>query len=354
MSTKKQSEKKLRKAIIRQCLWMNDSGLNQGTSGNISARLGNKLIITPSGVPYDKLKPSMLASVSIDKDGEPDWSGKLPPSSEWRFHLDIIRARPEAGAIVHTHSPHATALAMLRKPIPACHYMIAAFGGDDIRCAGYARYGTEALSKLALAALEGRTGCLLANHGMITVGETLDKAMWLAVELEALARQYLLALNAGKPVLLSAAQIAETAAAFANYGLRDPDAATATAPVAAPADKSPWQRASREPAGGSAAAPVNTDASAAKDAVKSAATPTPAEAKPVPARAKSGGRKAAVKPASKPVTRKSAKPAAETASKPASKKRAAAKKPAKRAAAARKTANSAKTGPAAPRQRRLI
>lgn len=214
-------EQQLRREIIRQCLWMNTSGLNQGTAGNISARMADQCLITPSGIPYEKLTPAMLASMPLGGDGQ--WHGPLKPSSEWRFHLDIMQARPDAGAIVHTHSPHATALAMLRKPIPACHYMIAAFGGADIRCAGYAQYGTKALSRLALKALEDRKGCLLANHGMITVGESLEQAMWLAVELESLSRQYLLALTVGKPVVLSDRQIKLTLRSFATYGLQDPD-----------------------------------------------------------------------------------------------------------------------------------
>ena len=133
-----------------------------------------------------------------------------------------MRARPDAGGIVHTHSTYATVLAIARKPIPACHYMVAAFGGNDIRCAGYALYGTQELSELALQALEGRNGCLLANHGMITVGNSLDKAMWLAVELETLARQYYLSLTLGSPHILSDADIADVAKGFSSYGLQEP------------------------------------------------------------------------------------------------------------------------------------
>jgi len=148
------------------------------------------------------------------------WTGPLQPSTEWRFHLDIMRARPDVGSIVHTHSTYATVLAIARKSIPACHYMMAAFGGNDIRCAGYARYGTKELSELALAALEGRNGCLLANHGMIAVGANLDKAMWLAVELETIARQYYLSLALDHRVILSEEEIAETARGFSTYGLQ--------------------------------------------------------------------------------------------------------------------------------------
>jgi L-fuculose-phosphate aldolase len=131
-----------------------------------------------------------------------------------------MRARPDVGGIVHTHSTYATVLAIARKSIPACHYMMAAFGGTDIRCAGYARYGTKELSDLAIAALEGRNGCLLANHGMIALGANLDKAMWLAVELETIARQYYLSLALGSACILGDEEIAETARGFSTYGLQ--------------------------------------------------------------------------------------------------------------------------------------
>lgn len=214
-------ERQLCEAIIAKCRWMNASGLNQGTSGNISARFRERMLITPSATPYDAMKPEMIASMPLEGTYG-DWTGPLQPSTEWRFHLDIMRARPDVGGIVHTHSTYATVLAIARKPIPACHYMIAAFGGPDIRCAGYARYGTKELSELALAALEGRNGCLLANHGMLAVGPNLDKAMWLAVELETLARQYYLSLALGSPFILSDQEIAETARGFATYGLQTP------------------------------------------------------------------------------------------------------------------------------------
>lgn len=213
-------ERALRAAIIEKCRWMNEAGLNQGTSGNISARFEDRMLITPSATPYDRMEPEMIAAMPLDRD-DGAWSGPLRPSTEWRFHRDILRARPDVGAIVHTHSTYATVLAIHRKPIPACHYMIAAFGGTDIRCAGYACYGTQELSDLAVAALDGRNGCLLANHGMIAAGPHLDKAMWLAVELETLARQYYLALAIGAPVILSDQEIAEAARGFASYGLQD-------------------------------------------------------------------------------------------------------------------------------------
>ena len=211
-------ERALRRAVVAQCRWMNASGLNQGTSGNISARLGRTMLITPSGVPYERLEPEMLPVMPLD--GEGAWEGELRPSTEWRVHLDILRDRPDAGAIVHVHPPHATALAIARRGIPAAHYMVAAFGGNDVRCADYATFGTQALSQAALAALEGRTACLLANHGTIAAGADLDRAMWLAVELEALARQYFNSLLIGGPVLLSDAEVEEARRAFADYGPR--------------------------------------------------------------------------------------------------------------------------------------
>ena len=209
-------EKSLREAIVAQCRHMNASGLNQGTSGNISARLGEAMLITPSAVPYDDMTPAMIARVPLD--GSNDWEGPRRPSSEWRFHRDILRARPDANAVVHTHAIHCTALAMARRGIPAAHYMVAAFGGADVRCGRYATFGTQALSDTAVEALEGRNACLLANHGMIAIGPTLDRTMWLAEELETLARQYILSLQIGGPVILSDAQIDETLAAFEGYG----------------------------------------------------------------------------------------------------------------------------------------
>lgn len=216
-------ERKLRQAIIERCRWMNDSGLNQGTAGNLSVRFTDRMLITPSATPYESMTPAMIASMPLGgRADDGGWDGPLPPSTEWRMHRDILRARPEVGAVVHTHSTYATALAIARRPIPPCHYMIATFGGPDIRCAGYARFGTAALSKLALEALRDRNGCLLANHGMLALGDDLQQAMWRAVELETLARQHVISSLLGDPVHLSADDIREAAAAFADYGLRRP------------------------------------------------------------------------------------------------------------------------------------
>jgi L-fuculose-phosphate aldolase len=223
-------EKDLRAAIIAQCRTLNALGLNQGTSGNISARLGEAMLITPSAIPYHLMRPEMLASMPLG--GEYGaWSGRYKPSSEWRFHLDIMRARADVGAIVHCHATYATALAMLHKPIPAAHYMIATFGGPTVRCTPYAPYGTKELSDLAVAGLEGRNGVLLGNHGMIATGANLPEAMWRTGELETLAKMYYLALVAGRPVVLSDDEIMRTVERFKSYGRGpEPEAIAAARP----------------------------------------------------------------------------------------------------------------------------
>jgi len=213
-------ETALRTEIVHAARSMDALGINQGTSGNVSARLGGNMLITPSATPYEQMRPEDIAAMPLD--GERGaWTGPLKPSTEWRFHLDILRGRPDAGAVVHTHATYCTTLAILRRPIPAVHYMIAAFGGTDVRCAPYATYGTAELSGHTLAALEGRNACLLANHGMVVVGATLAKAMWLAVELETIARQYCLSLQVGQPHVLSDAEIANAAKSFSTYGLQE-------------------------------------------------------------------------------------------------------------------------------------
>jgi len=209
----------IRQSIIAACLDMNANGLNQGTSGNISVRVEDQMLITPTAVPYAKMSPEMIATLDLSGDMTGDYRGPNAPSSEWRFHWKILKERPEFNAIVHTHSPFCTTLAILRKPIPACHYMVAAFGGNDVKCSGYSAYGTPDLAAMALAALEGRSACLLANHGMIVAGKTLEQAMWRAVELETLAKQYWQALQAGEPVILSDAEIDETLQRFSGYGV---------------------------------------------------------------------------------------------------------------------------------------
>ncbi|MEZ5773660.1 MAG: class II aldolase/adducin family protein [Hyphomicrobiaceae bacterium] len=212
------AERAIRQAIIEACRAMNTSGLNQGTSGNISVRHGERLLITPSATSYERMTPEMIAAMPLaDPSGR--FEGPLKPSTEWHFHVAIARTRPEIGAIVHTHSTFATVLAMARRDIPACHYMVAAFGGNDVRCARYATFGTEALARNVLAALEGRSACLMANHGMIATGADLEKAMWAAVELETLARQYWHALALGGAVILSDEEMAEVRGRFGSYGI---------------------------------------------------------------------------------------------------------------------------------------
>ncbi len=218
------SETDARSSLVEACRSMNRLGINQGTSGNISVRLGDRMLISPSATPYESMTPGQVASMPIEGDYGA-WTGPLRPSTEWRFHLDIMRARPDAGAVVHSHATYCTSLAIVRKDIPACHYMIAAFGGTDVRCAPYATFGTKALSEHALRALDGRNACLLANHGMIVIGTSLAKAMWLAVELETIAKQYWHSLLIGGPVILSDAEIADTMKGFGSYGLQDETAA---------------------------------------------------------------------------------------------------------------------------------
>jgi len=212
--SKKKTEQAKRKAIIASCLEMNRVGINQGTSGNISVRHEDGLLITPTSIPYDDLAPEDIVRLSAD--GTPE--GRHRPSSEWRFHRDILRDRPDVNAVVHAHPTYATILAIMGLEIPPIHYMVAVAGGPTIRCAPYAIFGSEELSQNAVAALEGRQACLLEHHGAIAVGTSLAKAMWLAVEVETLARQYHGCLQVGTPRLLSEAQIAAVSAKLGTYG----------------------------------------------------------------------------------------------------------------------------------------
>lgn len=217
-----------REAIVAHALRFGPSGLSQGTSGNLSVRWNEGgrigMLITPSGVDYRQLQPQDLAFVCLD-DGS--WEGPLKPSSEWRFHRDIYAERAELAAVVHAHPTHTTALAVQRRAIPAFHYMVALAGGHDIRCAPYATFGTEALSRNALVALEGRRACLLANHGLIAAGTDLASAFALALEVEQLAHQYLLALGSGEPVVLPADEMDRVLEAFKSYGVNAQTAGSA-------------------------------------------------------------------------------------------------------------------------------
>lgn len=200
--------------IIDACLSMNREGINQGSAGNISVRNADGFLITPSGLAYAKLRPEQMVQMDLDGNHE----GALRPSSEWRMHLDIYRSRPEAEAVVHAHPTFSTALSCLRRGIPAFHYMVAVAGGRDIRCADYALFGTQALSDAMLAALADRRACLLGTHGMICFHDDLEKALKLAIEVEALAKQYWHACQMGEPVLLSDDQMAEVLSQFGGYG----------------------------------------------------------------------------------------------------------------------------------------
>jgi L-fuculose-phosphate aldolase len=203
---------------------MNARGINQGAAGNISLRFGEAMLITPSGVEFDELAPEMILAQALDAEeaartaGGPDGAGAVKASSEWRFHRDILRARPDVGAVVHSHAPYATVLSMLRRPIPASHYMIAAFGGDRIECTDYAPFGTQALSDLAVSGLGTRLGVLLGSHGMIAVGSDLSRALWLAGELETIAKLHYLSCLAGAPVVLDADHVAGLVEKFSGYG----------------------------------------------------------------------------------------------------------------------------------------
>lgn len=211
----KASELDLREDLIRTCLKMAESGLTFGTSGNASVRLNkDTILITPTGVSYDSLKPADL--VALREDGH--CVGTRKPSSEWRFHRDILMSRRDVNAIVHTHSISATALACLGKEIPPFHYMVAIAGGASIRCAPYATFGTQALSNYAIKALEGRSACLLSNHGQIALGADLGAALKIAGEVETLATMYLRATDGGEPILLSQEEMTRVLKKFRTYG----------------------------------------------------------------------------------------------------------------------------------------
>jgi L-fuculose-phosphate aldolase len=205
---------KIRQDLLNTALEMNRSGINQGTSGNVSVRTSNGFLITPTGMPYGDMTTKDAVPMAMDG----AWTGALAPSSEWRFHLDIYSQRADVLAIVHTHSISATALACLDRGIPPFHYMVAAAGGRDIRVTPYATFGTQELSDHALAGLEGRRACLLGHHGVIACGPTLPKALSLAIEVETLAKMYLAALTVGEPSLLSDAEMDAVIGKFATYG----------------------------------------------------------------------------------------------------------------------------------------
>lgn len=223
--SKPDAEKALRARIVETARAMNRLGVNQGASGNVSARLpgGDGLLLTPSGLDYDLMTPKDIVAMRWDG----DWTARKgrKPTSEWRFHRDILEARPEFGAVVHAHPVAATAIACHSRGIGPFHYMVAVGGGRDIRCAPYETFGGEALSRAALGALEDRTACLLAHHGAIACGRDLAQALAVMVEVETLAKQYLAARALGEPAELPESEMEVVIAKFREgYGLGVPRA----------------------------------------------------------------------------------------------------------------------------------
>ena len=210
----KLDEIQLKQKLINLIREANARGINQGTSGNASVRQGEEIFITPSRVSYHSMQPEDIVTLNIQ--GEILSAGRYKPSSEWRIHVDIFRAREDVHAILHTHGRAVSTLACLHRDIPAFHYMISVAGGDSVRCAPYATFGTQALSDMTLAALDGRQACLLANHGAISLGASLTQVMSVAEELEHLADVYWRCLQVGKPTILSALEMQEVLAQFAK------------------------------------------------------------------------------------------------------------------------------------------
>lgn len=211
---------KLSSQIIDTCIEMMQLGLNQGTAGNISNRYEDGMLVTPTGIPYEQLEESDI--VFVDSDG--NIHGRRNPSSEWRFHLVIYKVRPDVNAVVHNHAVYSTTISILNKDIPAIHYMIAGSGGNSIRCTPYATYGTQELSDIIAEAVKDRNACLLQHHGMLAVNESLPKALWLANEVEVLARHYLELLKVvgidGQIPVLPDDEIEKVLVKFKSYGLQ--------------------------------------------------------------------------------------------------------------------------------------
>lgn len=208
------NEEQARQSIVEAVRFLEDKGLNHGSAGNVSLRRGDHLLITPTGGRGTTMQPKDIVSLSLDGTVH----GEGVPSSEWRFHTGILSRRPDVHAVVHTHADCCVALSCLRKPIPAFHYMIASFGGVTVPCSRYEPFGSKALADVAVEAIEGHYACLLANHGMIVTGRGLQHALDLTVKLETLARQYILACQAGEPVLLGDEEMAEVHRRYGTYG----------------------------------------------------------------------------------------------------------------------------------------
>ena len=207
----------LRQQLIETANAMNASGINRGTSGNLSVRLEDGFLITPSGINYSELAPEDIVEMNI----KGEWGGSIKPSSEWRFHRDIYRQRADAQAILHAHPVFCATLACLVRPIPAFHYVVAVAGGRDIRCAAYATFGTQELSDHVLTALTDRKACLMANHGLICLETDLSRALALAIEIEQLAQVYYQCLAVGEPVILDDEEMDRVLEMFKDYGKRN-------------------------------------------------------------------------------------------------------------------------------------
>lgn len=208
----------LRNELIAVAREMNRTGLNRGTSGNLSVRAGGGMLITPSGLTYEQMQTADIVYAGIENASQPAFDGRHKPSSEWRIHYDLYRSRPDAQAVLHAHPVYCTALAALRRPLPAFHYMVAVAGGRDIRCAQYATFGSQELSQHVLQALDDRRACLMANHGLLCLALNLRAALALAVEIEQLARSYLACLAVGEPAILDDAEMARVLEKFRDYG----------------------------------------------------------------------------------------------------------------------------------------
>jgi L-fuculose-phosphate aldolase len=213
------SELVLREEIVHACRKLVELGINQGTSGNVSVRSGDRFLITPSGIPYDEMTPEQIAV--MDRDGK--YFGPCKPTTEWRIHRGVLGTRPDVGVVIHAHSMFSTTVACLRRAIPALHYYVAVGGGPTIRCAEYATYGTQELADNVLAALVGRDACLLANHGLLVVGATLGDTLRRTFDVEMLARQYVYALQIGEPCILSDDEIERVRQKMRTYGTQQAD-----------------------------------------------------------------------------------------------------------------------------------
>jgi L-fuculose-phosphate aldolase len=343
------SHKKIRQSIIETCLEINRSGLNQGTSGNLSHRVDGGMLITPTSLPYDRMKPNDIVEMAFDG----TYSGHNRPSSEWRFHRDILKNRTDVNIVLHTHSVYSTTLAVHEKGIPSFHYMVAVAGGTDIRCSPYKCFGTQELSDVALEALEGRTACLLGHHGLIVLADTFEKALWRAHEVETLAKMYVHALAIGEPPRLSEAEMAQVIEQIRrmSYGQApDLDRVNDTPkPVRAKAvaHTSSVAQSVRADEAATKGEGVNSMATAPKKAAKKAAKKTVKKAAKKTA-AKKTVKKAAKKTAKK-AAKKTVKKAAKRPAKKAAKKSArktAAKRPAKKARKARKASKARSSKPA--------